>query len=267
MYLKRSAILRHIIMLVAIPLALTSTGYALFSQNLSLHTNATKPNYTSSQNLLLTYTKTVTPSGSNWLYTINATVKNTSSTRTISAWQATFTLPGGYSSITCTNATCSQASNVNTAVNTGTNGTINTNSTATFTFTFISSQQNYIFTSIGVSGTIVPIYQTVSGLTVSASAGTRTKSGKWYTWPYTITVTNASGQNLAGWRVLIPWNTTSNQVSSMPATVNYVETATQLQITSTQPINNGANFQFVPQLSSTNSSWTMSGYTVEGDSF
>lgn len=264
MYLKRSAILRHIIMLVTIPLVLTSTGYALFSQNLSLHANATKPTYTSSQNLLLTYTKTVAPSGSNWLYTINATVTNTSSTRTASAWQATFTLPSGYSSITCTNATCSQASNVNTAVNTGTNGTINTNGTVSFTFTFISSQQNYIFTSIGVSGTLTPIYQTVSGLTVSASAGTRTKSGKWYTWPYTITVTNASGQNLAGWRVLIPWDTTSNQVSSIPTTVNYTEATTQLTIMSKQAITTGTNFQFVANLSSTNSAWVMSGYTVEG---
>jgi hypothetical protein len=243
-----------------------STGYALFSQNLSLHANATKPTYNSSQYLRLTYTKTVTPSGSNWLYTINATVTNTSSTRTASAWQATFTLPSGYSSVTCTNATCSQASNVNTAVNTGTNGTINPGGTATFTFTFISTQQNYIFTTVSVAGTIVPIYQTVSGLTVNATAGTRTKTKNIYTWPYTITVTNNSGRDLAGWRVLIPWDAT-NSVDSMPATVNYVATATQLQITSLQSINNGANFQFVAGLSSTNSSWVMSGYTVEGDDF
>jgi uncharacterized protein affecting Mg2+/Co2+ transport len=241
-----------------------STGYALFSQNLSINANATKPAYTSSQYLFLSYTRSVAPSGSNWRYTYSVTVKNTSSTRTISAWQATFSLPSGYSSVNCTNAGCSQASNVNTAVNTGTNGTINPNGTVTFTFAFTAAQQNYRFSDISVSGTVVPIYQTVTGLTVSVSAGTRVKNKNIYTWPYTITVTNNSGQDLAGWRLLIPW-TNSESVDSIPATVNYVATATQLQITSKQGISNGANFQFIASLSSTNSGWSMSGQTVQGD--
>jgi hypothetical protein len=50
----------------------------------------------------------------------------------------------------------------------------------------------------------------------------------------------------------------------MPTTVNYVEAATQLTILSKQAINNGTNFQFVANLSSTNSSWAMTGYSVQG---
>lgn len=260
---KRSVLIRHVLMLTAIPLVLMGTGYALFSQQLSVDADANKPDYTASQNLLLTYTRSVTPQGQSWTYNIGVTIKN-NGTSAVSAWQATFSLPGDYSNVSCTNATCSQASGVNTAVNTGTNGTIAAGGTVTFNFSFRSGSQTYVFTAITVSGTLPPTYQTVTGLTVLAVAGARTKAGKWYTWPYTFTVTNASGQNLAGWRILIPWNTSSNQVASMPTTVNYVQAASQLTIMSKQAINSGTNFQFVANLSSTSSTWVMTGYTVEG---
>ncbi|HSX32832.1 MAG TPA: hypothetical protein VLF91_00640 [Candidatus Saccharimonadales bacterium] len=250
-------------MLIGIPLVLTSSAYALYSQQLSVHGNATEPVYTSSQNLSITYTKSITSVAGKWQYTITVTVHNNNN-RNTSAWQSTFSLPSGFSNLTCSNATCTQASNVNTANNTGTNGTITANGTVVYTLVFRSTQQNYRFTSIGVSGTLVPIYAPVSGLTVAASQGTRSKSGKWYTWPFTFTVTNASGQNLAGWRILIPWNTSTNQVNSMPATVNYIETASQLTILSTQAINNGTSFQFIANLSSTSQNYVLSGYTVEG---
>ncbi len=266
MYLKKSTIVRHTVMLLVIPLTLMSTGYALFSQNLSINTNANNPSYSAPENMRLTYTKTITASGSNWLYTIDATVQNISSTHSVSAWQAQFSLPTDFASVTCTSATCSQSNYVNTANNTGSNGNISPNSSVTFSFTFISAQPNYVFTSLSVSGTIAPIYQTISGLTVNAVAGAQTKSKNTYTWPYTITVTNNSSQDLAGWEMLIPWSSTES-VSSMPTTVNYVVTSTQLQITSTQPINMGATFQFVANLSSTNSGWVMSGYSILGDTY
>jgi len=250
-------------MLVAIPLALTSVGYALFSQQLSIHANATEPVYTSSHNLSISYTKSIVSAGGKWQYTITVTVYNNNS-RTTNSWQSTFSLPSDFSNLTCSNATCTQANSINTANNTTGNATIAANSSVVYTLVFRSSQQNYRFTSVGVSGTLTPIYASVSGLTVSASAGTRTKSGKWYTWPFTFTVTNASGQNLAGWRILIPWNTSTNQVNSMPTTVNYVETATQLTILSKQAINNGTSFQFVANLSSTSQNYVLSGYTVDG---
>jgi hypothetical protein len=254
---------KHTVMLIGIPLVLMSSGYALFSQQLSVNAHATEPVYTSSQNLSVSYTKSVAAAGAKWQYTITVTIKN-NGTKNTSSWQSTFSLPSDFSNITCTSASCTQASSTNTAVNTGTNGTIVAGGTLNYTLVFRSSQRTYRFTTIGISGTLVPVYAAVSGLTVSASAGTRTKSGKFFIWPYTFTVTNNSGQNLDGWRILIPWNTTTNQVNSMPTTVNYVETATQLTIMSKQVINNGTAFQFTANLGSTSSTYVLSGYSVEG---
>ncbi len=258
--------IKRIMMLVSIPLVLTSTGYALFSQQLSVAGNANKPAYTSANYLFLSYDKTVTQIGQNWLYTIDVTVKNTSGTRTISAWQSSFSLPNGYTNLSCSSANCSTASNTLTATDTGGNGTITPNNTTTFTYSFQSSQSNYVFSSLSISGTVVPIYQTVAGLSATDTVGNQSKNKNVYTWPYTITVTNNSGEDLAGWRLLIPW-TSSNSVDSIPTSVNYVETATELQIMSKQPISNGTSFQFTANLSSTDRNWVMTGYTVEGDHF
>jgi hypothetical protein len=240
-----------------------STGYALYSQQLSVGATASYPTFSFTQNMRVTYTTSVSPQGQNWTYTVAVTIYN-NGTHDTTAWQSTFSLPAGYSNVSCSSANCTQASNVNTAVNNTSNGTIAAGSSLSYTLTFRTSTQTYTFTSIGASATLAAIYQPVSGLTVTATPGTRTKSGKWYTWPYTIKVTNSSGQNLAGWRMLIPWSTSTNQVASMPTTVNYVEAATQLTILSKQAINNGTNFQFVANLSSTNSSWAMTGYSVQG---
>jgi hypothetical protein len=261
--LLQASILKHIVMLLAIPLFLSGTGYALFSQQLSVNTQATSPVYTSSQNLSVSYTKSVAPAGQNWAHSTTVTIKN-NGTKATTAWQSTFSLPAGYSNMSCTSATCSQANNTNTAVNTVGNGAIAAGSTLNYTFTFRSASQTYRFSTIGISGTLAVTYAPVSGLNVSYTTGTRTKAGKWYTWPYTFTVTNNSGQNLAGWRIQAPWSTTNNQVASMPATVNYVEATTQLTIMSTQAINNGASFQFTANLSSTSATYSMTGHTVEG---
>jgi len=259
----RSPIVRRVLMLITIPLVLTSTGYALFSQSLSVNGAAQLPNYTSSQNLSLSYTTSVAAQGQVWTYTVSVTVKNDSGSRSVSAWQTTFDLPADYSNNSCTNATCTVAGTTITAVNTGTNGTIGPGGSVTYSFTFRSASQTFLFSNITVSGTLVPIYQTVSGLTMTAVAGTRTKSGNKYTWPYTITVTNNSGQNLAGWRITANWGT-SETVTSMPATVNYTTTTSQITITSKSAINTGTNFVFVPSLTSTNQNWTLAGYSVQG---
>lgn len=259
----RSPILRRVLMLITIPLVLTSTGYALFSQSLSVNGGAQLPNYTSSQNLSLSYTKSVAAQGQVWTYTVSVTVKNDSGSRTVSAWQTTFDLPSDYSNNSCTNATCSVAGTTITAVNTGTNGTIGPGGSVTYSFTFRSASQTYLFGNITVSGTLVPVYQTVSGLSMTAVAGTRTKSGNKYTWPYTITVTNNSGQNLVGWRITANWSSTET-VASMPTTVNYTTTTTQIIITSKSALNTGNNFVFNPSFTSTNASWALTGYIVEG---
>ncbi len=259
---KRTRFIKRVAMLVTIPLVLTSTGYALFSQSLSVNTTSNKPAYSSSQNLDISYTKSIASQGQKWQYTIDVTVTN-NGTASVTSWQSTFSLPADYSNVSCSSASCSQAGNVNTA--SGSN-TIAAGAYTTYTLVFRSSDPAYLFTSIGVSGTQGAQYQTYSGLTVNAVAGTRTKKGKTYSWPYTFTVTNNSGQNLSGWRIVVPWNTSASSVSNMPATVNYVENPTQLTIYSTQALNNGSNFQFVATFSSSNQNWVMSsGYYVEGE--
>lgn len=260
---RLSTPLRQVALLTAIPLALTSSGYALYSQQLSVHGNATEPVYTSSQNLSISYTKSTAQIRAKWKYTITVIVKY-NGTGTVTAWNSAFSLPADFSNISCANANCTQASATNTAVNKASNGTINPGGTVTYTLIFRSASATYRFTNISISGTLAPVYAPVAGLTVAAVGGTQTKSGKWFNRPYAITVTNNSGQNLPGWRMIIPWSTSTNKVTSMPATVNYTQTATQLNIFSTQAINTGTTFQFTPTLGSTSSTWVMSGYTIEG---
>jgi hypothetical protein len=259
----RTPIFRHIAMLIAIPLLLSSTGYALFAQQLSVSATATSPAYTSSQNLSVSYTKDVAAAGQNWLYTVAVTIKN-NSTRDTTGWQSAFSLPTDYANISCSDATCTQTDDTNTAVNTGSNGAIAAGGMLTYTFSFTSLSQTYRFTAIDVSGTLATAYEPVSGLTVIAVAGTRTESNGWYIWPYTFTVTNASGQDLDGWRILAPWDTSSNQVAGMPGAVNYIELAHQLTILSTQAIAHNTSFQFTADLSSTSPAYVLSGYSVDG---
>ena len=171
-------ILKHVAMLIVIPLALTGTGYALFSQQLSVTANSTAPEYTSSQNLSVNYDKNVAAVGQDWEYTISARIRNNGTADTTS-WQSTFSLPEDYSNVNCVDALCSQPNGVLSAANTGANGTIAANDTLTYSFTFRSTEQNYRFTSLGVSGTLAPAYAPVSGLTVLASAGARTQLGQW----------------------------------------------------------------------------------------
>jgi hypothetical protein len=260
---KFNASLKRALMLVAIPLALTSTGYALFSQQLSVHGTGNVPNYTSSQNLSVSYTQSSAPQGQSQIITTTVTIKNNSGTRGVTAWNSTFDLPSGYSNLSCTNATCSQASNVNTAVNTGTNGLISPGGTVTYTFVFKYTLQTYAFTTITVSGTLAPVYQTMAGLTMTAVAGSRSTKKGVSTWPYTITVSNNTGQNLSDWRIIADWSSTET-VASMPTTVNYTTTTTNITITSKSAINTGTNFVFSPSLSSTSTTWVLSGYSVQG---
>jgi hypothetical protein len=257
-----SSSIKRVLLLISVPILLTSTGYALFSQQLSVSSSANNPAYSSSQSLAVSYTKTITPSGSNRIYAIAVTITN-NGTRAVTAWQSDFSLPADYSALTCTNSTCSQTATTNTAVNTANNGTINAGGTLIYNFTFTTADQNYLFTSLAISGTPIIIYGTVSGLSVTVSAGSRSKQGRTYTFPYTFTVTNNSGQALAGWRFLAPWSTTENVVS-MDTTVDYTTSTSQLTILSKQSIQTGTSFQFTGSISSTNSGYTLTGYTIEG---
>lgn len=255
---------KNIFILLAIPLALASTGYAVFSQQLSVIGDSANVSYNATEHLDLSYTKSVSPSGSDWVYTMSPmTVKNNGTLAT-TAWQVKFDLPSDASQFSCTNANYSQSSVTVTAVNTVSNGTIAAGSSTGFSCTFKTAISNYTLQNINVSGTLILIYQTLSGLTMSVSAGTRTKSGKWYYWPYTFTVNNNSGSAIRAWRITASWSSTTNAVSVMDSTVDYTTSATQLTITSKTGMAIGATFQFAGTLESTNMNWALSGYAVQG---
>lgn len=251
-------------LLLVVPLAVTSTAYALFSQQLSIDATANSPGYTATQNLSLSYDKTVSQEGQGYTYRINPMSVKNNGTGTIDSWQVIFDVPADASQLNCTDANCTQDGQTVTVTNTITNGTIDGGNTATFSLQFKSSQSSYVLQNINVSGTLAPVFEAMPGLTVSANAGSMTQSGPWYDRPYTITVTNDSGNAITGWRIQAPWSTSTNRVVSMPGTVNYIEATSQLTILSKSGIADGATFQFTPTLGSTNAGWTLTGYTVEG---
>lgn len=262
---RRQLILPRLALLLTIPLALTGVGYALFSQNLSIGTSTTKPSYSSSQGLRVTYSRSVAPAGQNWTHTLNPiTITNLGGTA-VTAWQFVFTLPAGYSNLACTNATCTANGQIITMVNSGTNGTINPGGSVTVSLTYRTSLQQYTLEDVSISGTLALTFQTMAGLTVSRTVGARTKSGQWYRWPYTFTVTNATGQTLRAWRITgTPWNTTTNRVNSITATVNYVSGASSLVMDRTATFTTGTNYVFTANLESTDINWALTAYPVQG---
>lgn len=242
-----------------------SVGYALYSQNLSINTSVTKPAYSSSQGLRVTYSRSVASAGSVWSHTLNPiTITNNGGTA-VTAWQFVFTLPSGFTNLVCTGATCTQNGQVITMVNSGTNGTINPGASVTVSLTYRTSLQQYTLQDVSISGTLALTFQTVSGLTVSRTVGARVKSGQWYRWPYTFTVTNNSGQTIRAWRIVgTPWNATTNRVNSMTATVNYISGASALTMDRTSNMNTGTNYVFSTNLESTDINWALTAYPIQG---
>ncbi len=260
---KFGALLREALLLVAFPLVFVGTGYALYSQQLTVNGTGRGVTYTSSQGLFVSYAKTVTSSGLNWNYSITFTVKN-NGTSTIGSWQVGFDMPTGSTSLSCSaSVTCSSTGMSVTAYSTATNKTINAGGQTSFTLSFIAPVQNAVLQNLSVSGLYANTYQTITGLTMTATAGTRTKAGKWYYWPYTIVVTNNSTVDVSAWRITASWSTTET-VKTMPTTVNYTTSSTQLTITSKTGVVKGNTFQFVPTLGSTKATWVLTNYSVQG---
>lgn len=255
--------------MMSIPLLVSGTGYALFSQNLSLAGGSAKPAYSATQYTLMTYTKTITQQGAVWLYSLPMTVKNNGATQ-LTAWRVKFDVPADTAQLTCpTSVTCTRAGNTVTIVNGTGNGTLNPAASTSFTLSFTTSVNLYTLQNVLVSGTYSTAWQTIAGLTVTATQGTRTKSGNKYTWPVTVKVTNASGQPISTWRVIIPWATANTYApTTPPAGISYTTTATQLTITSTNTLANGASYTLTTtpafRVTSTNIGWTTAGTTVQG---
>lgn len=257
--------LKHVAMLVAVPLVLTGTGFALFSQKLSINTTVAKPLYNSQQFIYMTYAKTVTAQSSVWLYSISPMTITNKGVTSITAWQVKFDVPTGASTVTCpATVTCTRAGNTVTINNGGANGTIAAGASTTFNISFTAPANNSILQNIITTGTFSTAFQNVAGLTASFTRGTRTKQGLWYNWPYNFSVVNASGQNLSAWRITATWSSTKNRVNSMQNTVTFTTNATTLTINSISAINNGVTFNFTSSLGSTNINWVLTGLVIQG---
>ncbi len=261
---QSKSLLSHALTVMLLPLVLTSVGYAVFSQSLSVTGNTAKPAYSYSQSLLMTYTKTTTPQSGSTLYSQNVTIKNNGSNG-VTSWQVKFDVPAGTSNLSCSAAvTCSLLGTTVTVDSTAASDVIDPAGTATFIVSFLSSPTDYTLQNVIVSGVPAPVYQPIAGLTVTQKAGKRTKVGRVFQWPYTFTVTNNSGQAVSAWRITANWSSTTNSVVLMASTVNYTTSATQITITSKTPVANGSNFQFAGTLGSTTANWVLSGVTIQG---
>jgi hypothetical protein len=252
-------------MLIAIPLVLTSTGYALFSQQLDINADTAKPAYSRSQNLLMTYDKVVTVfNASRWEYNLTITVRN-EGTADINSWHLTFSIPSNANAFKCFDDTVCTLTTGSVVVDNGpSTGTIPAGGSVSFTMRYRLTTPVHTAQNINISGTYAPNYQTMAGLTQSFTRGSRSKSGGVFYWPYTFTITNNTGQNISAWRILAPWDTATNALKNVPATINYFEEATQLTMLSTTGITSGGTFQFTISLGSTSNAWNLSGQTIQG---
>lgn len=255
-YIWHNPLLRPIVGLLIVPLTLASVGYALFSQDLSIATTTRKPAYSQSQGLRVTYGRSLSPQGQVWNYNMAPFTITNNGAFPVTAWTVTFTVPAGTSNIACTNAVCTLNGTTLTVKNTASNGTIAIGGSVTPTVTFRVPTNTYLPDDINISGVQDAPYQTYAGLTATFTRGTRTKSGQWYGWPYTFTVTNNSGVNLSSWRIQgTPWSTTGYRVNSMQTTVDYVSSTTALTILSKTALSTGSSFVFTANLGSTNQNW------------
>lgn len=259
---RRRVLLRNIALLSSIPLLLSGSTYALFTQDLSINATQSAPLYVSSEYLLVTYTKTFTNVSGRIRYNIGFTVRNNGPV-SVTAWQILFDLPSDYGTFTCaTSVICSTAGLTETITNGSGNGTIAKNGTRTFTIRFLTDIPDYTLQNVYVSGTYIAGFQTITGLTVTRVQGTRTKVGSVYQWPITYTITNTSGFNLSAWQISVPW-TTARSVIYLPPDVTYAVTGSTLLITSTAPINDGDTYVVSGIFGSTSASWTIGG-TIKG---
>lgn len=263
---RRSSYLKQIIVLIAIPLAISGVGYALFSQQLSINTDIRNVSYSSSQNLHLSYTKAVAPAGGVYQYNINPmTVTNKGSADALS-WRVTFVLPADVTNFTCTNTgiTCTRSGTTVTVINANqVTGFIPAGSTKTFVLSFRTANPVYTLENLTVSGTLAPPYVPMGGLTLTVTEASRTWLLGWRV-TYTFRVTNNTGASVSAWRIRAIPNSASYTVNSMPTTVNYVVMPTELIITSKSALANGSSFQFNGVFTMSQAGWAITSYSVQG---
>lgn len=264
---KRYNPIKHALLLLAVPILVASSGYALFSQQLSIDASTAKPAYSRSQNLLLTYDKVVTVYNANrWEFNLTFTVAN-QGTSGIDSWHLTFNIPSNANAFKCFDDTvCTNTSGAVVVDNGSSTGIIPAGSSVDFTMRFRLTTDTYTLQNIDISGTFAPVYQTMSGLTVSYTVGTRNRHQGVYYWYYTFTVTNNTGQNLSAWRILADWDSSVNGVwaNGTDNTINYFEDTNQLRLISKSALANNNSFQFVADIGSTDRNWTLGNHSIEG---
>lgn len=258
------ATLQQIGLLLAMPALIVGTSYALFSQTLTIDGEGDLPQYVSNNYTVWTYTKSATLSAGNYTYKLNPFVITNRGVTSITAWKVMFTVPADTTAITCpTTVTCSINNTTHvvtitrtTTIAAGASSTINNTSNS---IRFITATANYIPQNVDVSATYSTAYATIAGLTVVATAGT--KSGGAF--PLTVTITNNSGQPISGWQVTVP--TTRSCTSTVPSGVTYTCTTSVLTYTGAAvAIANGAQYQFNTTVTTTATTWTTSGAAVKG---
>lgn len=243
---KHRAHLKSIAILLAYPLLLSGIGYALFSQNLSINAKVNKPAYTATPSMSFNYTYTTTPSGGLLIYNVTANVKNIGA-GSVTSWQTKFDLPSDFTQFSCqSTVTCTNNANAVIVDSGSGNSAISAGGTVTFTFTFRSAVQKYQLQNMYVIG-VESTFAAITGLTVSAQAGTQTGDGLLrYKRPYTFTVTNTSGQPVKMWRIVTTGSWPSgNTVISMDPGVHYMDLSSQLVMIRTSPLATGGTFVFV----------------------
>lgn len=247
-------------MLLAYPILLSGIGYALFSQDLTINAISNKPAYSATPGMSLSYTTVQTPAGNRIIYNITATVKNIGA-GSVSRWQVKFDLPTDFNQFSCANTVTCTTSGATVTVNSGTtNSTIAAGATRQFTFTFRSAVPNYQLQNLYVIG-VESTFQTISGLTVSATRTAGSVLSRTHT--YRFTVTNNSGQTVKMWRLSAGGWTTANNVNSMDARVHWIDTDTALIIIDTDPLANGTSFVFSGQVTS-GTFWSLGAVTIVG---
>lgn len=260
---SRTAV-RQVLLLLAMPLLIVGTSYALFSQTLTVDGDGELPQYVSNNYTVWTYTKTATLAAGIYTYKLNPFVIKNNGVTSITAWKVMFTVPADTTAITCpTTVTCSinNTTHVVTITRTvtiakGASSTINNTSNS---IRFTTATANYIPQNVDVSATYSTAYATITGLTVVATAGT--KSGGAF--PLTVTITNNSGQPISGWKVTVP--TTKTCTSTVPSGVTYTCTTTVLTYTGAAvAIAAGAQYQFNTTVTTTMTTWTTTGAAVTG---
>ena len=166
---RRHPLFRQLALLMAMPILVIGSSYALFSQTLTVNGNGTLPQYVSNNYTTVTYTKTATFAASKYTYTLNPlTIKNNGVT-SITAWQVTFVVPADVttvtscpSTITCSINTTTHVITLSDTITVAAGGTNVVNNAST-PIKFITATANYVPQNVTISATFATTYAAITG--------------------------------------------------------------------------------------------------------